>query len=77
MYKCVTAYCNKPPLSLVLTPWIVIDSYLNLRDTVYNRRRTLLVPLLFVISPRETGFTTIRHDYIIRVRFMLEGLMED
>ena len=44
-----------------------MDSYLNLRDTVYNCRRSLLVPLLSVVSLFETGFTTAHHDYIIRV----------
>ena len=49
------------------SPWFVVDSYLNLRDTVYNRMRTLLVPVLSVVSPFEAGFTTVHHDYISRV----------
>ena len=63
-YECVTVYRNKPGLSLALPSGIVMESYLNL--TVYNRRRTLLVPLLSVVSPFETGFTTVHHDFIIR-----------
>ena len=36
-----------------------MDSYLNLRDTVFNPRRTLLAPLLSVVSTYETCF---HHD---------------
>ena len=51
----------------MLLPWIVVDSYLNLRDTVYSYSRTLPVPLLSVVSLFETGFSTVHHDYIFCV----------
>ena len=69
---CVTLIIRKCHRAILrmrygVPPWIVVESYLNLRDTVYNRRRPLLAPLLSVVSPFETVFTTVHHDFSIRV----------